>query len=330
MDEGPGIRELERSFYERQEVKKSDHTVNSYRSHVGFFVDWFIDQDTKIEEIQPKTILEYRRDRFDNHRSATIRGQLNSIRVFLRFLVSEGVLPEEVPELVEVPNKKDGQRSDIVESDTANSILEYLSKYSYAAQRHVLFKLMWDGGLRTGAIRSLDVENVNLDRETISLVHRPAEDTPLKNGENSERTISIRSETADIIEDYLDTNRIDVEDEYGRSPLITTQHGRASRSWYREEVYAATRPCMRSNCPHDQDPDECDAAIRKDTASQCPTTVGPHAVRRGRITHLLRNDIPIDMISDRSDVSQTTIESNYDARTEDEKLEQRRDHLDDL
>ena len=329
-DDGREMKDLEQGFYKQQSIKKADATVDSYRYHVGSFVDWVDDNGINPTDITQQTVLKYRDFRFDDHRSRTVRSQLNSIKVFLRYLASEGCISSEIPELVDIPEKQNSQRSDIVPEEDAERILDHLSKYEYASARHVIIQVLWDTGVRTGGLRGVDIDNVNLDRGTMTMRHRPAEDTPLKNKESAERTVSLRDETVSVVEDYIAENRIDATDQYGREPLITTSHGRPSRSWYREEVYSATRPCMVAQCPYGIEEDECPAAIRKNDASKCEGTVGPHAIRRGRITHLLRSDIPIDMISDRSDVGRKTIDNNYDERTESEKLEQRRDMLDDL
>jgi integrase len=95
-------------------------------------------------------------------------------------------------------------------------------------------------------------------------------------------------------------------------------------------VYRWTRPCAHGEeCPHDRDPDDCEATVR-DAASKCPSSVSPHAIRRGSITHSLNSDMPDRVVSDRANVSPKVIEQHYDRRTEQERMEQRRDYLDNL
>ena len=53
-------------------------------------------------------------------------------------------------------------------------------------------------------------------------------------------------------------------------------------------------------------------------------------IRRGGITHHLKNDIPIPMVSDRCDVSPDILEKHYDQWSELEKMEQRRNYLDSI
>jgi hypothetical protein len=58
--------------------------------------------------------------------------------------------------------------------------------------------------------------------------------------------------------------------------------------------------------------------------------VSPHAIRRGSITHSLNSEIPENAVSDRANVSKAVLEQHYDRRTKREKMEQRRECLDNL
>jgi hypothetical protein len=58
--------------------------------------------------------------------------------------------------------------------------------------------------------------------------------------------------------------------------------------------------------------------------------VSPHAIRRGSITHFLRNDVPVEIVGDRMDVSRDVLADHYDQRSAEVKLEQRRDYLENV
>lgn len=90
-----------------------------------------------------------------------------------------------------------------------------------------------------------------------------------------------------------------------------------------------TRPCVYGNCPHNRETESCEATD-DNHASQCPSSVSPHPVRRGIITHHLLKDVPQTAVSGRCDVSKDILDQHYDRRSELEKAEQRREYLDDI
>lgn len=108
-------------------------------------------------------------------------------------------------------------------------------------------------------LHSLDVGDVNLSDEQIRVCHRPDEGTRLKNGPDGERTVTFPALTMEIVADYIDSTRTDVEDEYGRRPLFSSENGRMSKSQLNRHAYAITTPCQYGvECPADKDPVECE------------------------------------------------------------------------
>lgn len=151
------------------------------------------------------------------------------------------------------------------------------------------------------------------------------EGTPLKLRDDGERHLNIVDGTlAEALDDYIERNRPDVEDEFGRKSLFATDHGRAHRTTIQRNVYVVSRPCFYSGeCPHDRDIEDCEATI-PDYYSRCPSSVSPHPVRRGAITAHLNRDVPMEIASDRMNVSIEMLELHYDARDLEEKHENRR------
>ncbi|MBX0325253.1 tyrosine-type recombinase/integrase [Halomicroarcula sp. F13] len=263
----------------------------------------------------------------------TLRGQLATVRSFLRFAAEVDAVPEDLQNKVPLPtvNGGAGVSATTLEPDRADEILDYLRKFEYASKTHVIVLLLWHTGARMGGIRALDVDDCHLDDDNpgVEFVNRPDTDTPLKNKDKGQRWNAINHHVADVLRDYIDGPRHSVFDEYGRRPLITTTNGRASRSTIRSAVYKVTRPCWRGEeCPHDRDPEDCDATARS-LASKCPSARSPHDVRSGRVTSYRREDVPRRVVSDRLNASDQILDKHYDRRGEREKSEQRRDYLPD-
>jgi hypothetical protein len=129
---------------------------------------------------------------------------------------------------------------------------------------------------------------------------------------------------------YIQYNRIEITDDSGREPLFSTEKGRPAKSTLRDSIYRISRPCeYTGNCPHDREIQSCEA-MNRNKASKCPSSVSPHAIRRGAITYHLSEDVPEKVVKDRMNVGLDVLEKHYDRRTESQKAEQRRDYLDNL
>jgi hypothetical protein len=94
-----------------------------------------------------------------------------------------------------------------------------------------------------------------------------------------------------------------------------------SRGTIRRKINRITAPCyLNEPCP------DCE----QETERKCPESVSPHAIRRGSITHFLTKDVPVEVVSDRMDVSRKVLDKHYDKRSAEVKLEQRRGYLDEV
>jgi integrase len=331
-------------YLQSRENELAQATLYSHRSRLSHFIEWF-DIETEYEHVSELggiDLHEYRlwrrtagEDNEDAPNVVTMKTQLDTLRVFIRWCESIDAVTNDLSESVISPTLSNGEgaRDEMLPPEAGSELLEYLKRFDYASRVHVEFLLIWRGIMRRGAIRAIDKgEDTDLhsDNPQVRVRHRTETGTPLKNQGDGERTISIRRETADVIEDYIDHHRDDVTDAHGREPLVTTAQGRPHPTTVQADAYAVTRPCKgpKSECPHGRDVTECDAATDRQQAYRCPSSRGPHAIRRGAITRWLSDDVPPRIVGKRCNTSPDVIEDHYDERTESEKAEQRREYFD--
>ena len=255
--------------------------------------------------------------------------QQKILRVFIKRCEQWEFVTPGLHEFILIPkvSRSDEVREQVLDSQTAKQILDWLGRYEYASLHHVIWLLYAESGARLGGIHSLDVSDYVSQRDGgyLKLRHRPKTGTTLKNGEEGERDVSITLGVCDVLDDYLDDKRVDQTDEYGRTPLLTTSHGRVSKSTIRTYFYAWTRPCVIGmGCPYGRDPSECDAAKRNNWAYECPDSLSTHPIRKGYITAELKAGVPKTLLSERCDVSEKILDKHYDHRTEQEKMKARR------
>lgn len=321
------------------EEKKADdvsaRTIQTYRAELRHFIQWCEDESIDaISDVDGMAFKRYKLHLAENLAPTTVSNRLRTAHAVLRWAASIGATDANIVNQIEVKRRND-VRSGEVTADEAEAILARLRNFRYASMDHVLFELLWHTGIRVGTIRSFDVGDFASDPDEsgpyLRTVHRPETDTPLKNGENAERLISLTEPVAIVLEDYLDVERSPVHDDYGREPLMATRNGRPSIPTFRTTLHALTRPCWYGDeCPVDRDPENCEAAQTKRDARTCPESNSPHDVRRGRITHYRREGAPKAVVSDRCDVSEQILKKHYNEMTDGEKMEQRREYLQNL
>lgn len=339
---GPGLesktpREAVDKYFETRDLKPGTQRTQE-SSLYNHFVEWCnevagIDDMTTLTGDNLANYRIWRRDkassRVDKLSPKSEETQQKITRTFIEYCESFSAVHQGLHEYVLVPtlDKEDEVRKEILDSETAKEILDYLRKYEYASVQHVVMLLFGASGMRISDLHSLDVGDhiTNSDGPYLKIRHRPEKGTTLKNGKEGERTVYVSDAVNEVLEDYIENQRTDKADEYGREPLLTSSHGRLSKSTIRNYVYAWTRPCATGKeCPYGRDPEECRGARRNNWASQCPDSLSCHPVRKGYITQELKSGVPVTILSQRCDVSESILEKHYDLRTDEEKMAARR------
>lgn len=324
--------EAKEMFLAQRSNEVAEATLQGYHYRLKPFVQWCDEQEvTNLNDLTARSLHEYRlwRKEDGDLKTITLKGQLSTLRVFIKFCETIDGVEQGLHDKILIPSVDDEEAvsNSMLDAERAKPILDYLGKYEYASKRHALFSVLWHVGCRMGAAHSLDVSDFDSDQQSLTIQHRPGNGTQLKNKQSGERICALSEDVCETLQDYIEVSRDDVTDEYGREPLFTTQYGRMHRSKIREMVYAVTRPCAYGrDCPHGRDPNSCEAATYTQ-ASKCPSSVSPHDIRRGAITHMLRNEVPKQAVSDRVNSSPETLEKHYNEMTEEEKMEQRREYF---
>ncbi|MFC7057657.1 tyrosine-type recombinase/integrase [Halovenus salina] len=254
---------------------------------------------------------------------------MDTLRVFIRWLETVDGVEQDLHTKVRSPDLSGEEKSRdvMLDKERADRALEYLRKYKYASRQHVVLTLLWHTMMRVGALHALDVGDFNEEEQSIEVVHRPEKDTSIKNAERGERHIGLSDEVCTVLVDWITDRRPDTTDEHGRHPLISSELGRVHRTTLRRDCYRYTRPCVFTDeCPHDRKISDCDAA-EHDHPYECPSSVSPHAFRRGALTHALNSEVPEKVLSDRANLSESVLDEFYDNRSKQERMEKRRKYL---
>lgn len=316
-------------YLEHREPDLSAKSLYNQKSRLKHFIRYCEEEDLdNLNELDGRHIHRFRSRRSSEVKPVTLSGELQTFRVFLDFCATVEAVRPGMRELVIIPDLDEGEetKDELLEGERAEHILEQLDKFAYASRPHVINGLLWHTGMRLGALRGIDLDDVDLQDWSMWLKHRPESETPLKNREKSERIIALGKSYVEIIQAYIETHRHDVTDDYGREPLLTTKYGRISEGTVREEVYKHTQPCEWGSCPYDQDPNACEWRHYHKRAG-CPGSRGPHSVRTGAMTHARLRGVPLDVVSERMNASPYIVEKHYDKRSQKQRMENRRQYF---
>ena len=316
----------------------AEWTQYSHKSHLRAFIEWCEVEGgiDNMNELDGRDLYQFRiwrreggysEGQVDTLAPKTLDSALTTLRSFLRFCGQIEAVHEDLYEKVPLPSLSaaDEVSDSTLEPDRVPPILDYLYRYEYASRDHIIWLLIWHTGARIGAIRALDLRDIDLDgkKPCVEYVHRPETGTPLKNDDLGERVNRVNDRVARAIEDYIEGPRKSTEDDHGRSPLVTTKYGRVSAGSVRYTMYRWTRPCMIGlDCPADEDPETCEYT-HHDSMSSCPASRSPHDVRKARVTKYRNDGVPRGVVSDRLDASEQILDKHYDRASKHEKAERR-------
>lgn len=313
-------------YLRQRQDDAADSTIRAHRGRLKHFVRWCEQEGIdNLNDLTGRRLYEFRLWRREDGdlNTTSVRTQLSTLRAFVKFLETIDAVPHNLHEDISLPALKEGEgvRDVMLEADRAKEILSHLARFEYASRRHVILDVLWKTGMRTGALHSLDVEDLDTEKQALHIRHRPDTGSSLKNGNRGERMVAVSDESLQLIEDWISHNRPDSTDEYGRNPLMATDAGRMAKGSIRKSVYRVTRPCaINGDC----------CGKKGQFPSKCPKSQSPHALRRGSITYHLKEDVPKQVVSDRTNVSPDVLDEHYNEMTHEEQMEQRREYLDNI
>jgi len=255
---------------------------------------------------------------------------MQTLKNWLEYLARIEVIDEELPEKIDIPEVPKEEQSDDTRlpEERALHLIEYYrdSSVDYGTREHALLELAWHTGARAGGLRALDLRDM---RETddgiryLTFVNREETGTRLKKGPDGERPVILNQHVWEVLDHYVDYQRVDTDDEYGRQPLITSSQGRPAKSSIRDWLYMATIPCHYRDCPHDKNPVDCEYKSYQ-TVGGCPSSRSPHQIITGSITWMRNRGAPAEVVAERVNKSVETIEKYYDKEDPVEEMLKRR------
>jgi len=328
------LQQARRNFLKDKQDTVKQSSARSYEYPTKAFIQYCAENGISVTgEITQRIVTTWLDSRKNEVKPITVKNNAKHIRVFLKWMGSRELCDWEIHEKIEMPTVPD--RGDVNEtvlrSDLAEKTFDYLETYNYATRFHALMYTIWHTGCRSSGVISLDKDDFvsrTSGDNVLKFKDRADTGTPLKNGHNSRRDVTISDKLANILTDYINGHRIDEVDEYDREPLFTVPSGRVYRQRVYKNTTAITRPCVTTgNCPHDRVIEDCTAAQSKEKAYDCPSSVSLHPIRKGAITRMITDGWSKEAVSGRCDVSVEVLNKHYDFRSAEKRREGRSQYI---
>lgn len=267
----------------------SGGTPRTYKTSLAKFSDYLQQADVRyVGDLDRNIAGNYVRWlTSEGYSKPTINNYSGDASRLLEELDRQGLVPPGIQVAIDPPTLDDEEASsdNMLAPDIVQNLLQYYRNddRAYGTRAHALLEVIWDVMCRRLGVIALDVRDYDPDEGTLTFRHRPDTGTRLKDGKNHERMVKLSGTVNEVLDYYRRCERHQVRDEHGRQPLFASRQGRPSKGTVTSWCYQLTQPCVAVDCPHGEHPPDCDYRQR-DQASKCPTSEGPHAIRRGAIT----------------------------------------------
>jgi len=290
-------------YRESRRTEVEDTTLRQQCSALKTFIRFVQENEISMDDLNGFYLESYYNELQNQGKApVTLRTYMSNVFKFIEYLERVELVEQGLSEKVHKPslNKDDEVRDSKIEPERLQAVVKHLEKFRYASRDHVILLLLWRTGMRRGALHSLDVDDLDTmdGNPVLRLEHRPDTRTRLKNGVEGERPVNVSGETFEVLEDYIEFNREQVEDDFGRRPLLTSGKGRYGKSSIADTVYYYTCPSVTGvgecSCPDD---------LTRSESRKCEMSVSPHVIRSASISHWRNQDVNVEIVSDRMDVS---------------------------
>lgn len=232
--------------YLRAECGLSENTVLAYSRDLTQFNEWYRTHGpSRLQQVELSLFSNYLAYLNERQYAATsVARHLVSIKMFFRYLVLEGILPESIVELVNSP-KLWQHLPKVLSPDMVDRLLSAPARTDrYPLRDRALLCLLYATGCRASEVCTLTLRDIQLEEGYCRCVGKG----------NKERLVSLNPVARAAVEAYLQHERPKLARETVQSsPLLISRGGKSlSRItvWKLVKRYAGRIGVSRSISPH--------------------------------------------------------------------------------
>ncbi len=238
VDPSPYEPLLERFTHHLRVVRNlAPSTVSNSRHYLACFLDWWrrTHSGEQLEGVRARHLHDFLVAESDRGLApATVAAEVNALRAFFRWLVTEDVLPADPSATLRSP-RSNRRRVDVYSPAEAGAILAHTATLTdlRGRQRHAIIATLRYTGARAGEISELRRDRVDLDARRLEVVGKGSR----------HRILAVPAPLAEVLEDFTAQVRPQLPDTpflfVNTHPFVPDPHKRCSVSNLQRECRLA-------------------------------------------------------------------------------------------
>ena len=240
--------------YLKIDKRYSDLTVESYRTEIKGYLDFFKEKNIKVKDIRNSDIKEYLAYIKKGETSErTLAHNVSVIRTFYKFLLTQKVIEGNPTEFLELPKLRK-KLPTVLSKDEVEKLLDIDLTDCYSYRNKAMLELLYSTGLRVSGLVNLELSNIDLENCTLKTIGKG----------NKERIIPISDYALYYVEKYINEYRGSMLKKGVNNYIFINNHGNVMT---RQGFFKIIKKL----------------ALEKDIK----TPISPHTLRHSFATHLL-------------------------------------------
>lgn len=240
--------------YLKIDKRYSDLTVESYRTEIKGYLDFFKEKSIKVKNIKNSDIKDYLTYIKKGETSErTLAHNVSVIRTFYKFLLTQKVIERNPTEFLELPKLRK-KLPTVLSKEDVEKLLDIDLTDCYSYRNKAMLELLYSTGLRVSELVNLELSNIDLESCTLKTIGKG----------NKERIIPISDYALYFVEKYINEYRGNMLKKGVNNYVFINNHGNVMT---RQGFFKIIKKL----------------ALEKDIK----TPISPHTLRHSFATHLL-------------------------------------------
>ena len=156
--------------YLKIDKRYSDLTVESYRTEIKGYLDFFKEKNIKVKDIKNSDIKDYLAYIKKGETSErTLAHNVSVIRTFYKFLLTLKIIERNPTEFLELPKLRK-KLPTVLSKEEVEKLLDIDLTDCYSYRNKAMLELLYSTGLRVSELVNLELSNIDLENCTLKTI----------------------------------------------------------------------------------------------------------------------------------------------------------------